>query len=422
MNFIRKYAALLIPVGIALAAVVFIVLTLTMGKSLGSDMDESISLGKNVESMARKAPSKTQYEQESIYQSGHEKDAENIEQLAKQGTLRQLLNYDIFPEPKETSQQIFYTFGDNYRAAIEQMVRNMNALDAPSDADINRREGGGNRGGRTARGVKSSRVKALCRERAKSISVYANPNLFSWYGFWEDFKYQGSDEAIEDCWYSQVSYWIYKDVAETITAMNTDSESVYDSSVKRLLGVSFGKPVEISDTTQTSSRSAKTGSDKPGYVTDEAKSLLAANGTVTGRIGDDEIDVVHFSVGIVIDSQAVMPFMKELCSEKEHKHKEGYAENGLERDYKHNQITILSSQIEPVLRQEKEHDYYEYGNNAVVRLDLICEYIFHRDSYDQIKPEPVKKAIGQSEESDSDSGGRGGGSSKNKKKGRKVSK
>jgi len=37
------------------------------------------------------------------------------------------------------------------------------------------------------------------------------------------------------------------------------------------------------------------------------------------------------------------------------------------------------------------HDLYRYGEDAVVELELVCEYIFNKKGYDEIKPELVKK-------------------------------
>ena len=37
------------------------------------------------------------------------------------------------------------------------------------------------------------------------------------------------------------------------------------------------------------------------------------------------------------------------------------------------------------------HKLYRYGEAAAVRLDLICEYIFKKDGYDEIKPETIEE-------------------------------
>jgi hypothetical protein len=87
-----------------------------------------------------------------------------------------------------------------------------------------------------------------------------------------------------------------------------------------------------------------------------------------------------------------LPFMKELCSGKQHKFR-GFSCDEQEQLCKHNQITILESKIRPVNREDQTHSLYRYGDEAVVELDLICEYIFNKKGYDEIKPESVKTAL-----------------------------
>jgi hypothetical protein len=93
-----------------------------------------------------------------------------------------------------------------------------------------------------------------------------------------------------------------------------------------------------------------------------------------------------------------MEFMKSLCSQKEHSYKAGYSEKGDEISYKHNQITILSSGIYPVDLEDDAHIYHRYGNDAVVRLSLVCEYIFVRKGYDKIKPMAIKNLLNPEQE------------------------
>ena len=61
------------------------------------------------------------------------------------------------------------------------------------------------------------------------------------------------------------------------------------------------------------------------------------------------------------------------------------------KTFRHNQITILQSDIRPVVFTNEEHKLYRYGDDAVVQLDLICEYIFDKGGYDAIKPKWVKQ-------------------------------
>ena len=102
--------------------------------------------------------------------------------------------------------------------------------------------------------------------------------------------------------------------------------------------------------------------------------------------------IVHFNVRVVVSTKAVLRFMQQLCSAKRHIIRESSGQIQGPRYAKHNQITILESKITSVNRQDEIHKYYRYGEDAVVELDLICEYVFSNKGYDDIKPVSVKKS------------------------------
>lgn len=240
-------------------------------------------------------------------------------------------------------------------------------------------------------------IDGVCRERAESVCVYANPADLSGYDFWGEFKYSdaGRKKAVEDCWYYQSGYWVIEDVIDTIVAMNIGSKSALTSPVKRLERVSF--TTTRTETTYRGYRRStpawgsaqKTDSgDRPSYV------FLIGQGLTepcTGRYSNDDIDVIHFNMVVVVSTKAVLPFMQKLCSGKQHKFM-GFSGNGREQIFKHNQITILESSIRSIDREDETHVLYRYGDDAVVELDLICEYIFNKKGYDEIKPLSVKTA------------------------------
>jgi hypothetical protein len=329
------------------------------------------------------------------YQNRHSEDAMVINKLSVQSTQRSLIGYKIFPEPRDTSQQLFDEFANSYREEIIELVKQVNGSVAP-DADNLKRIIGSSTGSRKSASTKnaySRKVDAVCLKKAKSISVYASPQLFSWYNFWDEWKnleFPGQGPAVEYCWYSQVAYWIYQDIIDTISQMNADADSVLTSDVKRLIGVSF-KNIVTDNVTKTSTR--KVDVDKPDYVVALEDTSIGKTVPWTGRISNEEIDVVHFSTAVIIDSKSVMEFMKSLCSQKEHSYRARYSEKGDEIMYKHNQITILSSKVYPVDLEDDAHIYHRYGNDAVVRLSLVCEYIFVRKGYDRIQPMAIKELL-----------------------------
>jgi hypothetical protein len=255
-------------------------------------------------------------------------------------------------------------------------------------------------------------IDAVCSRRAGELGVYANPKLFAWYGYWEKYKFEGEDRAVRDCWNSQVAYWIYEDLFATIKALNGTSASVFSSPVKRLVGIRLSSPVEFQKSSQMTLGYGYSGyestRDDPIYVIDPSKAMAPGGASAmyittgegggiqpwTRRYCSPQVDVLHFYVGVVVDHRSVMAFLRELCSEKTHKFRTGFAANGKEMEYKHNSISVLGSSIDPVEITNEEHQMYRYGPNAVVTLMLDCEYLFHRAGYETIQPDMIKKELG----------------------------
>ena len=238
-------------------------------------------------------------------------------------------------------------------------------------------------------------VDEICLEKAKSGSIYASPVDVSGYEFWRGYQHPGRDEAIKDCWSWQLGYWIIKDAVDTIEAMNAGSKSVLTSPVKRLMRVGFA----LSETRGMGLRASRMGrraakkssEDKPTYVLSAQEGLTES---CTGRFSNKDIDVIHFNLVVLVRADDVLPFMEELCSAKQHKFRGYPLGDGSEQTFKHNQITILESNMRPIDTQnDPSHYLYRYGEDAVVELDLICEYIFNKAGYDSIMPKLVKDEL-----------------------------
>ncbi|MHC4904691.1 MAG: hypothetical protein ACYTEN_02545 [Planctomycetota bacterium] len=411
---LKKYTALLPSVVITVVALLLFFPTAMVGNKVKDQMKKSSDTARRVQALSKNVPSKNEPEQLRIYMGKLEEDANRIKQFAIQSSQRELVTYDyvIFPAPSDQSAQIFTIFGAKYRSDIESLIRKMNALDAPSDVEIRNAGGGGanpaNRMAGAARTVdaKDPMVDALCMKRAQEISVYTNPSGFSWYGFWEKYTFSGKDQALQDCWDSQVAFWIYEDIVDTIVKMNGGTGKVSSSPVKRLMGVSFIGPVTAGSSKPATRYYGEMGGmgmrDIPNYVTPMLPSNFMDE-SPTARLCNEETDIVHFAVSVLVDGPSVLSFMKELCSEKPHSFypsvfNEPFLRQGEPVDSRHNQITILNTNLSVVDKAGTEHEFYRYGNGPVMRLDLTCEYQFNRKGYDSIKPDSVKKRLGQFEE------------------------
>ena len=394
LSVFKSYSSLLVPIIIAVVGVLlFIPAQLMSGKLKKQIADKSISIGKRIQSVSRDTVAGEQWKVEREYQQDYKRDANQIVLLVKQSTQRQLLSYKMFPKPQDTSMLIFEEFGRQYRTAIEQLVGRLNASDCPTEAELkrglqgslgHRMSMGGRRFFEKMGEVGAAITEVLCREKAESASVYADTADLSGYEFWEKYEYVGMDQAVEDCWYWQLAYWIIEDVVDAIGAVDSGSNTVFASPVKRLLSVDF-----VAGGIRMGGWGAVTGQTRPSYVLSTFDGLTEP---YTGRISDDDIDIVHFNVAVVVAAKSVLPFMRELCSAKQHKF-EGFLGDKQEQISEHNQITILESNVRSIDREDKEHEFYRYGEDAVVELSLVCEYIFNKNSYDEVKPESVKKEL-----------------------------
>jgi hypothetical protein len=431
LSFLKNNLGLLVPIFIAVVAVLlFIPTRILRGKLQNTIQQQSLQPGNEIRSLSAQVREAARAAAMEQYISAYAKDANEIELQMKHTTERELLSYELFPDTNETSALLFERFAQKYMASIDAMLKSLDAATPPTDNEIDaalasaprsplgmRGAPGAYDGGYGAYGGMPSPmtpqmgstpgsgqrrafrvmtemdrkiVEKICVDKARGAKVYAGPVELEGYTYWSDWKFEDRDKAYRDCWYWQVGYWILEDVVTTIRETNKNSDSILTSPVKRLMNANF--------TLQRSRASGggrgrrvirKDAKVSPSYVT-KAKDAMTI--PCTGRYSSDQIDVVHFNVRVVVGADDVMPFMQELCSAKEHKFR-GFYGDLPEQTYKHNQITILESSVAPVNKDTYEHNLYRYGDDAVVELDLICEYIFNVAAYDKIQPKLVKEDI-----------------------------
>ena len=442
LSVFKNNLSLLVPIIIALVSVLLLIPTQLMSSKLKKEVElESIKNGgKKIKTLETSAVSRQQYEMEAERQKAHAADANEIAKLAMQTTQRELLSYDIFPAPNPNgfSGLIFQQYGQRYRAGIDKMILSAKGRDCPTDAEIQRgleesssssRTRGGGASMLSSRGltgmdlygggsmgfgnIRRMILDEMCKDRAASISVYVNPLDIAGYEYWADYKYDVKQEdAIQDCFYHQLGYWIIDDIFQTINKMNSGHDNVLTAPAKRFMGITFtmglkrprsggGGSFRGGSRRGAQKQQQKEDADRPVYVRTGAPGLSES---CTGRYCGDDIDVTHFNFSVIVATKSVLPFMKELCSVKEHQFR-GYPDpNQPEQTvqpvqtFKHNQITILESKIGSINPDDQTHRYYRYGDEGVVSLDLICEYIFDVKGYECLTPEPVKKTLAGEDE------------------------
>jgi len=469
LSVFKSNMSLLIPVIITVVAGLLFIPTQLMSSKLKKQVEQdSVRKGKEIKKYSESSVSSEQWKNAAQHQEEHAKDEEDVGNLSRQTTQRELLSYDIFPapDPNNFTPLVFQQFGGQFRKGIDNLIAKFNGNNCPTVAELQRRlensaafsRMGGGRGGRDSMGFSSrsslgsesmrmpslgaggrsafgSRggsmdgmmggsmmlgsnnelaqmiIDEVCLGRAKSSSIYIDPMDLSGYEFWANYEYDVETEnGIKDCWYYQLAYWVVEDIFDTIGAMNSAYENVLTAPVKRLEHVSFttmgmmlaGRNVTMmgrggSMGGRRTSRMGE-GGDRPEYLLSVTDGLTES---CTARYSKEEygIDVIHFNFAVIVDVHAVLPFMQQLCSAKEHQFS-GYPQgNESPQTFKHNQITVLETKIISVTPEDGYNFLYRYGEDPVVELDLVCEYIFNREGYEPIKPEPVKKTLkGEDEE------------------------
>ncbi len=397
-NFIRKNIMLLIPAGLVLVAVLLGLLVFTGKRGLAKMMQQSVSLADRIDSISRNPVSMQQWQVEQEIQDKAAQDANKVAELAAQTTQRELLSYKIFPKPQETSRQIFSDFGENALKAFKELPKKMQSGEAPTSREIEFATGSKSTardafryGGTDQTDNTEAIINELCKQKALGIKCYARTDNFVGYEIWLDWQYAGVDAAVQDCWYTQLAWWIQQDLADTIIKINSKAKNVLESPVKRLLGVSFESTIIMATAPESTAREQQAKVQMPVYVTSFTGGLADA---WTTRLCNDTIDVVHFAVGVVVETDQVMNFISELCSEKKHVWR-GYKGDEPEKQFVHNQITVMGIQSYAADRESEAHRLYRYGKKPVVELTCVCEYVFVRAGYDKIKPDAVKSSLNQ---------------------------
>lgn len=432
MSFLRNHLNMLVPIIIAIVSIVPFVLAGMVGSKLDEQVNsKSLSQGRTLSSLSQGAVSERQWEAVRDAMQRYVEDANEIEFITRQSSLRPLLSTKIFPAPKDSSQLLFEEYAKGYLDGIENMVTALDGRDCPSEAEMEEHTdgsstmmgAGGGYGGEMmgygmeaygggggdydmmGYGSQQKIVDAICSERAMSSRVYVDPEKIAGYRFWNEWTFENQDYALEDCWYWQMGYWVIEDVFETIRSCNAGSSNIYTSPVKRLKEIRFARVPEGGgmmgamagygmDYMGEGSMSGDKDEKYPELVLEKADGIVKP---LTGRLSSETLDVVHFGMAVVVDARKVLWFMEKLCSEKEHVFA-GFSGTEEKQRLRRNQITILESSMKSFTRKLGPHRLYRYGEHPVVELNLVCEYIFDLNAYKEIIPEVVTANLAAAEE------------------------
>ncbi len=418
LSFLKNNLALLVPIIIALvAALLFVPTKLFSARLKKTITQQSVKTAGEIDKLIRDVNEAGEAEAMEEYIDACAQDANQIDHLMLQTTMRELFSYQIFPDTNETSPLLFDPIQRKYLAGADALLSRIGADMPPADAEMQaaleqspRRSlyGGGRTYGSAYSGTGRGGIAAmyrslpvmdrriidkLCEDKARGLRVYASPADLDGYSFWSDWKFEDWDTSVRQSWNWQMGYWMLEDVIDTVHEMNKNSVSVLDAPVKRIMNVTF--TLSSQSTRMIGGRrrgGKKSAMDKlmPTYVIN-LKTAVAAP-PCTGRFCNETLDVMHFNVRVIVGAEQVMPFLRELCSAKTHKFR-GWLGDEPEQTFQHNQITVLESNVIPVDLEGPDHSIYRYGPEPVVDLDLICEYAFQKAAYEPVKPQLIKNDI-----------------------------
>ncbi len=447
LSVFKNNVPLLIATIVALISLVLFVPTHLLSAKLKSQIQsESVEQWNDIKRIKQNPVEPVTEESLERRIQAHAADANQIVAMAQQTTMRDLLSYDIFPEPdpnRGVSGLTFVEFGRRFRGGIDELIKEVNGGTSPTQTEIEnhledsaarttRRPGmgmgmSGGPGDPYSGSMTPSRLGALpgttgyrskidkkiidnfCEDRAKSLSVYVNPIDLAGYEHWADYEFDPNMvKAVKDTWYHQLSYWVIEDIFKTIKKMN-EGHNILTAPVKRFKSISFTMGLKRPGSRRSSTaviravggrkkeQDDQEESDRPFYVIEDKDGLTES---LTARYSAQEspVDVIHFSLSVVVANKDVLWFLQELCSAKDHQFR-GYPDGaGPLRNFKHNQTTVLEVKSGAVNEYSPEHIHNRYGSGSVTVLDLICEYVFNKEGYEPIKPQVVKETLAGTED------------------------
>ena len=237
-----------------------------------------------------------------------------------------------------------------------------------------------------------TRVRAVLRDYARNISIYAVTDLAS-----PDFPFEvgdwarsGDQPSIRDLWNGQMSLWIQQDLAGAIAIANRVGDpdyNVYNAPVKQLIKVDVSNgPVGIT-TNGAIVGSTETAVAKPATVDPMTGAAAVApqvsidqrlpdNFTLspTGRVSNPLYDVWHVTVDLVADSEQLPQLFAAI--------------NAV------NFMTVLSMQVDNVDEYAALRQGLVFGAGDAVKVRLVIESIWLRDFTTKFMPRDVKADLG----------------------------
>ncbi|MFC1765430.1 hypothetical protein ACFL6U_25580 [Planctomycetota bacterium] len=218
-DFYNKISILALPAVITIAALLLLIPTTWINHNLRKKLrQESLSMANQLSSLQTQLLQLGGLQATQAYNKALAQDAKAIKDLVLAGTQRELLSYQLFPDPKDSSQLLFENFAESYCNGIDKTLTRMRACQPPAETLVEqtmkqvfgsafdgwRSDPYGYGSSTTVSPQAQKIIDAL--SNARNGRVYINSESMGGYTFWQNYEYQGQEESLMDCWYGQLGY------------------------------------------------------------------------------------------------------------------------------------------------------------------------------------------------------------------------
>jgi len=312
---------------------------------------------------------------------------------------RGVLLPELFPAPPEDERETLpFEMHERYIAGIEYLLDSIEAGNPPSSEEVgedlesereqlenrNVADEDGEEKQKWLREKLSETRLSIYADGASSVGVYASLDSFTSLA-----RNQPTGVPLAaECYEWQWQYWIYEDILLALKKANSDSVSVLDAPIKRIVSLEV-----IYNPFAGASASKDSGTGRGGFgrgrgsskkTKAEPSAVPAANPRVevkpnynesfTGRYSNPLYDVRLVTLNLVVETAHIPAVMDALAQR--------------------NFITVLKSVIEPVDPFNDLHGGYFYGDEPVSSIELELETIWFRQWMSPFMPDDVKQALG----------------------------
>jgi len=293
MNFLRAKLFMILCIAVVALGIGIFVMGYLVSSGNQKGMQDIESVVQSTGSLEARLVHENEIREWAAGADAWEQTKEEAKALIRQTSARPVLEpVEVFQEDIGGNYSWYRRFANNYCRFVEDLLIQLDAKDKLSEADEDAirqaRQDSQISGTTTGRDTEQSKIETLIvderKTRAQSISIYANPAIFCCYNHWLTQPSNTDHSAmLNDIWYTQVAAWIQEDVVSIVKQFNeayktgdVSAKSVYNSPVKRIVGVGFNGSAPSSGEGQSSggtsgaliagSRSGEGAKSLPQYV------------------------------------------------------------------------------------------------------------------------------------------------------------